>query len=182
MKPSGNSGKRRSSNSKSSASNSKNKSNPSPSLEMNGISDERSGTPKDNSSNSKFTTSNFVETIVTQSESVFGNELPISGVPASATSGKPSAKGNPGKNSVSAVKSNYASRKRKTGARTPTVNENSNQSVSSEASGSAVVSAQSTIDGGEAQLAAPDVTSMSDEKRKVTTNFLLFNANRYRLR
>lgn len=73
------SGKRKSSSSKSSA-NSKSKSNASPSLEINGVADDKSGgsgrnTPKDNStSSSKFTTSNFVETIVTQSESVFGHD------------------------------------------------------------------------------------------------------------
>ncbi|KOC61686.1 Protein AF-10 [Habropoda laboriosa] len=116
------SGKRKSSSSKS-ATNSKSKSNTSPSVEINGVADEKSGsgrnTPKDNTANTgKFTTSNFVETIVTQSESVFGHD----GTTAH-------------------------SKKRKTGARTPTVigNENSNQSVSSEASGSVVVAVSSVV-------------------------------------
>ncbi|XP_017877283.1 protein AF-10-like isoform X5 [Ceratina calcarata] len=154
------SGKRKSSGSKS-ATNSKNKSNTSPSLEINGVADEKSSsgrnTPKESATNSsKFTTSNFVETIVTQSESVFGHD----GTTASTTATVPAVAAKTGSNSSSGhkgsgqTKSNSASnktsshnKKRKTGARTPTVigNENSNQSVSSEASGSLVAVAVSSM-------------------------------------
>ncbi|XP_076624133.1 coiled coil domain containing protein Alhambra isoform X1 [Colletes latitarsis] len=154
------SGKRKSSSSKS-ATNSKNKSNTSPSLEINGVADDKSSsgrnTPKDNTTNSsKFTTSNFVETIVTQSESVFGHDGTTSTTTtvtaATVKSGSNSNSGhkNSGQlksNSSSSNKSSIHSKKRKTGARTPTVigNENSNQSVSSEASGSVVVAVSSVV-------------------------------------
>ncbi|XP_020289619.1 protein AF-10-like isoform X2 [Pseudomyrmex gracilis] len=160
------SGKRKSSSSKSIV-NSKSKSNASPNLEINGIADDKSSssgrnTPKDNStSSSKFTTSNFVETIVTQSESVFGHEAgaittAVTTVPASAikTSGgnvnvphKNVGQSKSGTSSASNKTSSHTSKKRKAGARTPTVigNENSNQSVSSEASGSVVVAVSSVV-------------------------------------
>lgn len=130
-KPAGTSGKRRSSNSKASASTSKSKSNPSPNFEVNGVLDERStgsNTPKDNVP-AKFTTSNFVETIVTQSESVFGTDVK----PATITKAPSGPKST---SSAASNKSNHSGKKRKAGARTPTVpgNDNSNQSASSEAS------------------------------------------------
>ncbi|XP_032667165.1 protein AF-10-like isoform X2 [Odontomachus brunneus] len=160
-------GKRKSSSSKSTA-NSKSKSNASPSLEINGVADDKSGsgrnTPKDNStSSSKFTTSNFVETIVTQSESVFGHDVTATAVATVAAtaavtvSSMKTAVSNPNAThkNINQTKSNSATgktvghtnKKRKTGARTPTVigNENSNQSASSEASGSVVVSVSSMM-------------------------------------
>ncbi|KAG7212618.1 hypothetical protein KM043_012908 [Ampulex compressa] len=155
------SGKRKSSSSKSTT-NSKNKSNTSPSLEINGIADDKTSsgrnTPKDNSTNSsKFTTSNFVETIVTQSESVFGhdgNSSTATVVAAATIKAGPNSNvvhkntGQTKSNSTTTNKSSsHTSKKRKTGARTPTVigNENSNQSVSSEASGSVVVAVSSVV-------------------------------------
>ncbi|KAL6261031.1 hypothetical protein P5V15_008557 [Pogonomyrmex californicus] len=182
------SGKRKSSSSKSSA-NSKSKSNASPSLEINGIADDKSGgsgrnTPKDNStSSSKFTTSNFVETIVTQSESVFGHEGGGGTVTTVATTAATSAMktsagnsnaahkniGGQGKSNSSASNktSSHTSKKRKTGARTPTVigNDNSNQSVSSEASGSVVMAVssmvQQTIPSNNVQPTITEATSLS---------------------
>ncbi|XP_029050847.1 protein AF-10 isoform X2 [Osmia bicornis bicornis] len=153
------SGKRKSSSSKSTT-NSKNKSNTSPSLEINGVADDKSSsgrnTPKDNTTNSsKFTTSNFVETIVTQSESVFGHDGTTSTTAVAAATIKSGSNSNSGHKSGGQTKSNSSSsnktsshsKKRKTGARTPTVigNENSNQSVSSEASGSVVVAVSSIV-------------------------------------
>ncbi|XP_070157143.1 protein AF-10 [Polyergus mexicanus] len=161
------SGKRKSLSSKSTA-NSKSKSNASPSLEINGITDDKSSgsgrnTPKDNStSSSKFTTSNFVETIVTQSESVFGHDGTVT-VTTVATAAVASAMKTSGGNSNAVHKniggqgksnsstsnktSSHTSKKRKTGARTPTVigNENSNQSASSETSGSVVVAVSTVV-------------------------------------
>lgn len=160
-------GKRKSSSSKSTA-NSKSKSNASPSLEINGVADDKSGsgrnTPKDNStSSSKFTTSNFVETIVTQSESVFGHDgaattvATVTATVASTISSMKTTVGNPNathknigqtkSNSAVGKTASHTNKKRKTGARTPTVigNENSNQSASSEASGSVVVSVSSMM-------------------------------------
>ncbi|XP_070520252.1 protein AF-10 isoform X1 [Cardiocondyla obscurior] len=182
------SGKRKSSSSKSST-NSKSKSNASPSLEINGIAEDKGGgsgrnTPKDNStSTSKFTTSNFVETIVTQSESVFGHETtgPVTTVattPAASAiksnSGNSNAAhkniGSQGKSnsSTSNKTSSHTSKKRKTGARTPTVigNENSNQSASSEASGSVVMTVssvvqQQTIPSNNVQPTITEATSLS---------------------
>ncbi|KYN05675.1 PREDICTED: uncharacterized protein F54F2.2-like [Cyphomyrmex costatus] len=182
------SGKRKSSSSKSSA-NSKSKSNTSPSLEINGIADDKSGssgrnTPKDNSStsSSKFTTSNFVETVVTQSESVFGhdgNSGTITTVTTTATTsaikmnaGNSNAAhkniGGQGKSnsSTSNKASSHATKKRKTGARTPTVgNDNSNQSASSEASGSVVMAissiVQQTIPSNNVQPTITEATSLS---------------------
>ncbi|XP_043796734.1 protein AF-10 isoform X2 [Apis laboriosa] len=173
------SGKRKSSSSKS-ATNSKNKSNTSPSLEINGIADDKSSsgrnTPKDNTTNSsKFTTSNFVETIVTQSESVFGHDGTTSTTATMATtikSGSNSSSGhkNSGQtksNSSSSNKTSSHSKKRKTGARTPTVigNENSNQSVSSEASGSVVVAVssvmQQAVSSNNVQTTITEATSLS---------------------
>jgi len=191
------SGKRKSSSSKSSA-NSKNKSNASPSLEINGIADDKSGssgrnTPKDNStSSSKFTTSNFVETIVTQSESVFGHDgsgtittvtttATTSAMKTSAGNSNAAHKniGGQGKsNSTSNKTSSHTSKKRKTGARTPTVigNENSNQSASSEASGSVVMTissmVQQTVPSNNVQPTVTEATSLSittepEKSRKV---------------
>lgn len=181
------SGKRKSSSSKSSA-NSKNKSNASPSLEINGIADDKSGssgrnTPKDNStSSSKFTTSNFVETIVTQSESVFGHDgggtVPTVTTTATTSAMKTNAGnsnathkniGGQGKSnsSTSNKTSSHTSKKRKTGARTPTVigNENSNQSASSEASGSVVMTissmVQQTVPSNNVQPTISEATSLS---------------------
>ncbi|XP_076624139.1 coiled coil domain containing protein Alhambra isoform X6 [Colletes latitarsis] len=96
------------------------------------------------------------ETIVTQSESVFGHDGTTSTTTtvtaATVKSGSNSNSGhkNSGQlksNSSSSNKSSIHSKKRKTGARTPTVigNENSNQSVSSEASGSVVVAVSSVV-------------------------------------
>ncbi|XP_076236511.1 coiled coil domain containing protein Alhambra isoform X2 [Calliopsis andreniformis] len=153
------SGKRKSSSSKSTT-NSKNKSNTSPSLELNGVADDKSSsgrnTPKENTTNpSKFTTSNFVETIVTQSESVFGHDgttstTSIAGGTIKSGLNSNSSHKNSGQtksNSSTSSKTSSHSKKRKTGARTPTVigNENSNQSVSSEASGSVVVAVSSVV-------------------------------------
>ncbi|XP_029157456.1 protein AF-10 isoform X2 [Nylanderia fulva] len=183
------SGKRKSLSSKSTA-NSKSKSNASPSLEINGIADDKSGgsgrnTPKDNStSSSKFTTSNFVETIVTQSESVFGHDGTTGTVTTVATTAvaaamKTSSSGNSnaahksiggqGKSnsSTSNKTSSHTSKKRKTGARTPTVlgSENSNQSVSSETSGSVVVAVstvvQQTVPSNNVQPTITEATSLS---------------------
>ncbi|XP_078041762.1 coiled coil domain containing protein Alhambra isoform X3 [Augochlora pura] len=151
------SGKRKSSSSKSTT-NSKNKSNTSPSLEINGVADDKTSsgrnTPKETTTNSsKFTTSNFVETIVTQSESVFGHDGTASTTAVQAI--KPGSNPSTGHKNSGPTKSNSStsnktsshSKKRKTGARTPTVigNENSNQSVSSEASGSVVVAVSSVV-------------------------------------
>lgn len=156
---SSNSVKRKSSNSKSSAFTQKSKDSSSPSIDINGVIDDKSSIEanilKDNTTNSsKFTTSNFVETIVTQSESVFGHEIasttsaptfPATTITTSAsTSNLVHKNGNQSKSSTSSSSktSSNASKKRKTaGARTPTAlgNENSNQSVNSEASGSLIV-------------------------------------------
>ncbi|XP_067217245.1 protein AF-10-like isoform X2 [Linepithema humile] len=180
------SGKRKSSSSKTTT-NSKSKSNASPSLEINGIVDDKSGssgrnTPKDNStSSSKFTTSNFVETIVTQSESVFGHDgnstvttaATVATTPTMKTSGSNSNAahkniGGQGKSnsSTSNKTSSHTSKKRKTGARTPTVgNENSNQSASSEASGSVVMTissvVQQTVSSNSVQPTITEATSLS---------------------
>lgn len=195
------SGKRKSSSSKSTA-NSKSKSNASPSLEINGVADDKSGssgrnTPKDNStSSSKFTTSNFVETIVTQSESVFGHDGSIVTTVATAavtatalktSSGNSNAAhkniGNQGKSnsSTSNKTSSHTSKKRKTGARTPTViaNDNSNQSASSEASGSVVITVssvalQQNVPSNNVQPTITEATSLSTmtepEKSKKVRN------------
>ncbi|XP_050597443.1 protein AF-10-like isoform X2 [Bombus affinis] len=176
------SGKRKSSSSKS-ATNSKNKSNTSPSLEINGVADDKSSsgrnTPKDNTTNSsKFTTSNFVETIVTQSESVFGHDGTASTTAAVAAatikSGSNSSSGhkNSGQtksNSSSSNKTSSHSKKRKTGARTPTVigNENSNQSVSSEASGSVVVAVSSVV---QQAVSCNNVQTTITEATSLSTN------------
>ncbi|KAM0729248.1 Protein AF-10 [Formica fusca] len=192
------SGKRKSLSSKSTA-NSKSKSNASPSLEINGITDDKSSgsgrnTPKDNStSSSKFTTSNFVETIVTQSESVFGHDGTVT-VTTVATAAIASAMKTSGGNSNAVHKniggqgksnsstsnktSSHTSKKRKTGARTPTVigNENSNQSASSETSGSVVVAVstvvQQTVPSNNVQPTITEATSLSTttepEKSKKT--------------
>ncbi|CAL7942147.1 unnamed protein product [Xylocopa violacea] len=96
------------------------------------------------------------ETIVIQSESVFGHDgtsSTVTTVPATAVksgSNSNSSHKNSGQmksNSSSSNKTSSHSKKRKTGARTPTVigNENSNQSVSSEASGSVVVAVSSVV-------------------------------------
>ncbi|XP_012288571.1 protein AF-10 isoform X2 [Orussus abietinus] len=148
-------GKRKSSSSKSATSGSKSKSNSSPSLEINGVADDKSSssgrnTPKDNSANSsKFTTSNFVETIVTQSESVFGHEgTAVVNKSGSNASLIHKSGVQPKANSSSTNKSSsHSNKKRKTGARTPTAigSENSNHSVSSEASGSVVVAVSSVV-------------------------------------
>ncbi|XP_046742655.1 protein AF-10-like isoform X1 [Diprion similis] len=152
------SGKRKSSNSKmnaassSSSSSSKSKSSASPSLEINGNADEKSGsgrnTPKENSSDtSKFTTSNFVETVVTQSESVFGHENVTAKSGSNSNVIHKSSSLSKSSSSTSGKASSHATKKRKTGARTPTVigNENSNHSISSEASGSVVVAVSSVV-------------------------------------
>ncbi|XP_060830016.1 protein AF-10-like isoform X2 [Bombus pascuorum] len=176
------SGKRKSSSSKS-ATNSKNKSNTSPSLEINGVADDKSSsgrnTPKDNTTNSsKFTTSNFVETIVTQSESVFGHDGTASTTAAVAAatiksgSNSSSSHKNSGQtksNSSSSNKTSSHSKKRKTGARTPTVigNENSNQSVSSEASGSVVVAVSSVV---QQAVSSNNVQTTITEATSLSTN------------
>ncbi|XP_011153105.1 protein AF-10 isoform X2 [Harpegnathos saltator] len=180
-------GKRKSSSSKSTT-NSKSKSNASPSLEINGVADDKSGsgrnTPKDNStSSSKFTTSNFVETIVTQSESVFGHDgaaitVAAAAVAATTVSAMKTGPGNSNtahknigqtksNSSTSGKTSSHTSKKRKTGARTPTVigNDNSNQSASSEASGSVVVAVssvmQQTVPSNNIQPTIIEATSLS---------------------
>lgn len=197
------SGKRKSSSSKTTA-NSKSKSNASPSLEINGVADDKSGssgrnTPKDNStSSSKFTTSNFVETIVTQSESVFGHDgsgtvttATLVTAPAMKTSGSNSNTahknvGGQGKSnsSTSNKTSGHTSKKRKTGARTPTVgNENSNQSASSEASGSVVITVssvmQQTVSNNNVQPMITEATSLStttepEKSRKVNVFYVIY--------
>ncbi|XP_053981923.1 protein AF-10-like isoform X3 [Hylaeus volcanicus] len=92
------------------------------------------------------------ETIVTQSESVFGHDGTTSTtttVMIKSGSNSNSGHKNSGqmKSNSSSNKTSIHSKKRKTGARTPTVigNENSNQSVSSEASGSVVVAVSSIV-------------------------------------
>jgi len=197
------SGKRKSSSSKTTA-NSKSKSNASPSLEINGVADDKSGssgrnTPKDNStSSSKFTTSNFVETIVTQSESVFGHDgsgtvttvATVATTPAMKTSSNSNAMhkniGGQGKSnsSTSNKASSHTSKKRKTGARTPTVgNENSNQSASSEASGSVVVTVSSVVQqavpSNNVQPTITEATSLStmtepEKSKKVNVFYMSF--------
>ncbi|KAK0176699.1 hypothetical protein PV328_000812 [Microctonus aethiopoides] len=149
--------KRKGSSSKSSTSSSKSKSNASPSLENNGITDDKS------------------ETIVTQSESVFGHDgtgpVPAPGpVPPvaavkSATSThvahKNSGQSKSSSSSSSSSKSSsHTSKKRKTGARTPTVpgNDNSNNSVCSEVSGSVVVSVSSMVQSTPSNTIQPTVT------------------------
>ncbi|XP_012265590.2 protein AF-10 isoform X2 [Athalia rosae] len=147
------SGKRKSSNSKANtSSSSKSKSSASPSLEINGNVDDKSGsgrnTPKENSSNpSKFTTSNFVETVVTQSESVFGHENATTKSGSNSNVIHKSSSQSKSSSSSFSKGSSHVSKKRKTGARTPTVigNENSNHSISSEASGSVVVAVTSVV-------------------------------------
>lgn len=179
--------KRKSSSSKSATSNSKNKTTVSPNLELNGSVDDRSGgsTPKDGSA-PKFTTSNFVETIVTQSESVFGhdgvNPLPspqvmmnhviktsgagVASISASVvhkTTGQPkSNSGLPGKSSA------HTSKKRK-GARTPTViaNDNSNNSVNSEHGGSVLIPVSSVVSG---MMGNNGVQPTITEATSLTTN------------
>lgn len=198
-------GKRKSSSSKSTT-NSKSKSNASPSLEINGVADDKSGsgrnTPKDNStSSSKFTTSNFVETIVTQSESVFGHDgaattvAALAAAAAATASAMKTGTGNANathknigqaksNSSVSGKTSTHTSKKRKTGARTPTVigNENSNQSASSEASGSVVVTVSSVMQqaasNNNIQPTITEATSLStttepEKLKKVSYTFLL---------
>ncbi|XP_034944970.1 protein AF-10 isoform X2 [Chelonus insularis] len=175
--------KRKGSSSKSSTSSSKSKSNASPNLDVNGIADDKSGsgrnTPKDanqTSASSKFTTSNFVETVVTQSESVFGHDGSNSGnggTPASSSSATSAIKSGSTTNlahknssqskssSSSTIKSSsHTTKKRKTGARTPTVlgSENSNNSVSSEASGSVVVAVSSIVQPTSSNMVQPTVT------------------------
>ncbi|XP_043273834.1 protein AF-10 isoform X2 [Venturia canescens] len=190
--------KRKSSSSKSATSSSKSKANASPSLEINGIVDEKNAsgrnTPKDSQSagggSSKFTSSNFVETIVTQSESVFGNE-PAGGIVAPSASNLPPTAGKSTSSSSSSSNTNlshkisnqtkssnsgssnksssHTGKKRKTGARTPTViaNDNSNHSVSSEASSSVVIAVssvvqqQQTINANSVQPTVTEATSLS---------------------
>lgn len=200
-------GKRKSSSSKSTA-NSKSKSNTSPSLEMNGVAEEKAGsgrnTPKDNStSSSKFTTSNFVETIVTQSESVFGHDGTVTtvataaAVAAATVSAIKAGAGNSNathknigqaksNSSTSGKTSSHTSKKRKAGARTPTVigNDNSNQSVSSEASGSVVVAVSSVVQqavpSNNIQPTITEATSLStttepEKSKKVNTSSLVMS-------
>ncbi|XP_011303288.1 protein AF-10 isoform X2 [Fopius arisanus] len=118
LKTSSSTTKRKGSSSKSTTG-SKTKSNSSPSLELNGMTEDKS------------------ETVVTQSESVFGVEGGQAGVKPSPGVHKSQSRSS----SSSTKSSSHTSKKRKTGARTPTAlgNENSNHSVSSEASGSVVV-------------------------------------------
>ncbi|XP_014298758.1 protein AF-10 isoform X2 [Microplitis demolitor] len=155
--------KRKSASVKSSTLNLKNKLNASPSLDVNGVINDKNGsgrnTPKDTilsstPGSSKFTTSNFVETVVTQSESVFGHESSSAsntivsdlvsatiGVKTGASINFVNKNNNQSKSSSSSSnKLSYTSKKRKTGAHTPTAlgSENSNNSASSEASGSVV--------------------------------------------
>ncbi|XP_044579916.1 protein AF-10-like isoform X2 [Cotesia glomerata] len=191
--------KRKSSNLKSSTTlNLKNKLNTSPSLDVDGVIDEKNGSdrniPKDATSSStpgssKFTTSNFVETVVTQSESVFGHENSSSSTISSdlvSTGGvKPGTNinfthknNNHPKSSSSINKLNYSSKKRKTGTHTPTAigSENSNNSVSSEASGSVVTvsSIIQSIPSNSVQPTVTEATSLSTvselEKLKLTSD------------
>nr|XP_033327511.1 protein AF-10-like isoform X3 [Megalopta genalis] len=113
------------------------------------------------------------ETIVTQSESVFGHDGTASTTAAQAI--KPGSNPSTGHKNSGPTKSNSStsnkasshSKKRKTGARTPTVigNENSNQSVSSEASGSVVVAVssivQQTVSSNSVQTTITEATSLS---------------------
>lgn len=167
MKSSGS--KRKSSSSKSTTSNSKNKTTASPNLELNGSVEDRSdgSTPKDGSGNApKFTTSNFVETIVTQSESVFGhdginpppspqammnNVIKTSGAGVASISASVVHKitGQPKSNSGLPGKSSTHTSKKRKGARTPTViaNDNSNNSVNSEHGGSVLIPVSSVVSG-----------------------------------
>ncbi|XP_015116992.1 protein AF-10 isoform X2 [Diachasma alloeum] len=134
--------KRKGSSSKSTTS-SKTKSNSSPSLELNGMTDDKS------------------ETIVTQSESVFGVEGGQSGVKSTSVVHKGQSKSSSSSNKTSS----HTSKKRKTGARTPTAlgSENSNHSVSSEASGSVVVAvgAVSQTPSNTVQPTVTEATSLS---------------------
>ncbi|XP_069699367.1 protein AF-10 isoform X2 [Periplaneta americana] len=71
--------------------------------------------------NTKFTTSNFVETVVTQSESVFGADVPIAG----QTNVRVSTAGLPASTNSSASSSSITGKKRKAGgSRTPTTPDN----------------------------------------------------------
>ncbi|XP_033327511.2 coiled coil domain containing protein Alhambra isoform X4 [Megalopta genalis] len=113
------------------------------------------------------------ETIVTQSESVFGHDGTASTTAVQAI--KPGSNPSTGHKNSGPTKSNSStsnkasshSKKRKTGARTPTVigNENSNQSVSSEASGSVVVAVssivQQTVSSNSVQTTITEATSLS---------------------
>lgn len=178
----------------------------SPSVELNGVADERSSsgrnTPKENAANSsKFTTSNFVETIVTQSESVFGHES--TGIPTTAASFSSTTISKSASNSsliqknVSQSKSgtstfnktsNHTSKKRKTGARTPTAlsNENSNQSVNSDTSGSLVVNTNAIVqqvnNSNIVQTTLAETTNLNtiseSEQTKKVINFNLFFLSR----
>ncbi|XP_076300499.1 coiled coil domain containing protein Alhambra isoform X4 [Lasioglossum baleicum] len=113
------------------------------------------------------------ETIVTQSESVFGHDGTASTTAVQAI--KPGTNPSTGHKNSGPTKSNSStsnktsshSKKRKTGARTPTVigNENSNQSVSSEASGSVVVAVtsvvQQAVSSNNVQTTITEATSLS---------------------
>ncbi|XP_033212743.1 protein AF-10-like isoform X2 [Belonocnema kinseyi] len=175
--------KRKSASSKSGAFTQKSKASSNPSIHINGVTDDKSSSDanilKDNTNNSsKFTTSNFVETIVTQSESVFGHEIvsttsaltiPVTAITTSAsTSYLVHKNGNQSKSATSSSNKplGNASRKRKTGARTPNAlgNENSNQSVNTQANGSLIVTTSivdQQINNNSIQSTIAEVTSLS---------------------
>jgi len=79
-----------------------------------------------NGGNTKFTTSNFVETVVTQSESVFGADVPTVGqanMRVSTAAVSASTNSNTGSSSITG-------KKRKAGSRTPTTPDNSSDVAS----------------------------------------------------
>ena len=175
--------KRKSSNLKPGNSAPKRKSSNSPSLEQNGVLDDENkivgNTFKDSSANSsKFTTSNFVETIVTQSESVFGHEntstttttvpsMTLSKLTSNSHIIHKSVSNSKSGNSTSNKTSTYTSKKRKIGAQTPTTigNENSNQSTSFETSESLEVTTDTILQ----QISANNVQTTVTEAITLST-------------
>ena len=107
------------------------------------------------SGSTKFTTSNFVETVVTQSESVFGADVPTSG-----QSVRMSMAGMPTTASTTVTASNMSGKKRKAGNRTPTNPDTASDvnsiqvpvSVMSGATGLPVTAASGSISVGSANL------------------------------
>lgn len=89
-----------------------------------------SATTNATSGNTKFTTSNFVETIVTQSESVFGAEVPTAG----QANVRVSTAAIPASTNSSTGSSSITGKKRKAGGnRTPTTPDNSSDITSMQA-------------------------------------------------
>lgn len=94
-----------------------------------------SATSNATSGNTKFTTSNFVETVVTQSESVFGADIPTVG----QTNMRVSTAAVPASTNSSTGSSTITGKKRKAGgSRTPTTPDNSSDITSMQAAVSVV--------------------------------------------